>query len=163
MGDSSCSGFGSCWWVEDGAVIDAQFGRWSFDVTENESSNFQKSANLVNSLKSYLKSGKIDPGTKVFICTDNAGAEFIYFIGLSKSCKLHKMIVELQQLEMEGQLIVHFLWILSKRMISQGTDGLSKGDLSSDGIQGVDFLKFLPFNETALEQQKNLKDLIKLW
>ena len=36
-------------------------------------------------------------------------------------------------------------------MISQGTNGLSRGDLSSRVIQGEDFLKFLPFNETALE------------
>ena len=63
------------------------------------------------------------------------------------------MIVELQLLEMEGQLIVHFLWIYGKIMISQGTDGLSSGDLSSGVTKGWNFQKFLPFNETALEQQ----------
>lgn len=57
--DTSGSGFGLCWWVQDGVVVDAQFSRWSFDVTENELSKFWESANLINSLKSYLKSEKI--------------------------------------------------------------------------------------------------------
>lgn len=48
-------------------------------------------------------------------------------------------------------------------MISQGTDGLSRGDLSSGVMQGEDFLKFLPFNETALEQQKDLKSKVRSW
>ena len=99
-------------------MIDAKFRRWSFDVTENELSNFRESANLVNNLKSYLKNGKIKPGTDFFICTNSAVAKSTYFKGSSKSHKLHKMIVELQQLEMVRQLIVHLLWISGKIMIS---------------------------------------------
>ena len=71
-------------------------------MTENESSNFRKSANLVGSLRSYLKAGKILPGMEVFICTNNAVAESTCSKGLSKSQKLHDMIVDLRQLEMEG-------------------------------------------------------------
>ena len=72
VGDTSGSGFGSLQWIQDGVAVDAQFGRWIFDVSENNSSNFRESANLVNSLKSHLKNGKIAPGMEVFICTDNA-------------------------------------------------------------------------------------------
>ena len=89
VGDHSGSGFGSSRWIQNGKAVDAQFGRWTFDVSENESSNFRESANLVNSLKSHLKNGKIPPGTEVFICTDNAVAESTYFKGSSKSPKLH--------------------------------------------------------------------------
>ena len=99
-------------------------------MTENESSNFRESANLVNILKSHLKNRKIQPGTEVFICIDNAVAEYTYFKGSSKSRKLHKRIVELRCLEMEGQLIVNFLQISGKRMISKGTDGLLRDNLS---------------------------------
>ena len=35
MGDASGSGFGLCWWAQNGIAIDIQFGRWSFNVTEN--------------------------------------------------------------------------------------------------------------------------------
>ena len=121
-------------------------------MTENELSNFWESLNLVNSLKNYFKSGKIDTVTDVFICSNNSVGKFTYLKGLSKSRKLHKMIVELQQLEMEGQLIIHFFWILGKIMISQGTDGLLRGDLSSGVMQEEDFLKYLPFKEKLLKQ-----------
>jgi len=126
--------------MQDGEVVDAQFGNWKWEVTENESSNFRESANLVNSLRSYLKSGKIEQGSKVFICTDNAVAESTYFKGSSKSLKLHDLIVDLRRLDMEGDLIVHFLWISGRRMIQKGTDGLSRGDFSSGVMQGKDFL-----------------------
>ena len=81
VGEASGLGFRSSWWVQDGIAIDDQFGRWSFNVTENESSNFRESANLVNSLKSCLKNGKIQIGTEVFICTKNAVTESTYFKG----------------------------------------------------------------------------------
>ena len=144
-------------------MVDAQFGNWKWEVIENESSNFRESANLVNSLRSYLKSGRIEQGSEVFICTDNAVTESTYFKGSSKSSKLHDLIVDLRRLEMEGDLIVHFLWISGRRMIKQGTDGLSRGDFSSGVMQGRDFLQFLPFNESVLERQENLKNVIKSW
>ena len=53
--DASDSGFRSSQWVQYGVSIDSQFGRWTFDVTENESSNFRESANLMNSLKCHLQ------------------------------------------------------------------------------------------------------------
>ena len=95
VGNASGSGFGSSWWVQDGVAVDAQFGRWKFDVTENKSSNSRESANLVHSLKSHLKNENISPGTEFFICTNNAVAESTYFKGSSKSPKMHKIIVEI--------------------------------------------------------------------
>ena len=112
--------------------------------------NFWESSNLLNSLKSYCESGKIVLGSDIFICTNNTVSKSTYFKVFSKSSKLHNMIVDLGWLEMERQLIVHFLFILGKR-ISQGTDGLFRGHLSSGIMQGKDFLKYLPFMKTALD------------
>lgn len=158
IGDASGPGFGSQWWFQNGTKIDAQFGQWKFDV-----SNFWESVNIVNSLRIYLKSGKILPGMEVFIYTDNIIAKSTYFKGSSKYQKLHKMIVELKLLEMEGQIIVQFLCILGRRIISQDKDGFSRGDLSLGVMQGEEFLNFLPLNETALEQQEDLKNKIRTW
>jgi hypothetical protein len=66
-------------------------------------------------------------------------------------------------MEMEGELIIHFVWIAGKRMIAQGTDGLSRGELSSGGMMGEDFLKYLPLNETAFEREPWLKSRIQGW
>ena len=125
VGDASGRGFGACCWVQDSKVVDVNFGRWTFDVTENRSSNFRESANLVTSLKDFISTGKIARGSEVFICTDNGVAESTYFKGSSSSSQLHDLIVELRKLEMAGDLIVHCIWMSGKRMIDQGTDELS--------------------------------------
>ena len=95
VGDASGAGFGSCVWVQGDSVIDAEFGRWTFDVNYDKSSNFRKSANLVILMKRLVVLGRLPAGTEVFICTDNAVAESTYFKGLSKSSQLHELILQL--------------------------------------------------------------------
>lgn len=130
--------------------MDTEFRQWIEDVTDAKSSNFRQGANLVIRLKKMVKCGRIQKGTEVFICTDNQVAESTYFKGLAESCKLHEMIVRLRKLEMEGGLIVHFLWISGKRMIRQGTDGLSCGGFASRTMQGNLFLGYLLFIKTVM-------------
>ena len=163
VGDASGSGFGSCVWVQGGRIVDTEFGRWTEDVTNDKSSNFREGANLVIRLKRMVECGKVSRGTEVFICTDNKVAEATYFKGSAKSRELHEMIVELRKLEMDSGLIVHFLWISGKRMIEQGTDGLSRGEFASGIMQGKSFLSFLPFNETAFHRQPKLKNMVMSW
>ena len=73
------------------------------------------------------------------------------------------MILELQKFELDGEIIIHFIWISGKRMISQGTDEVSGADLSSGVMGGQDFLKYLPLDETAIERQKGLSEELLLW
>ena len=40
---------------------------------------------------------------------------------------------------MNSDLIIHFIWISGKRMIAQGTDVLSREDLSSGMMSGQKF------------------------
>ena len=70
------------------------------------------------------------------------------------------MIVQLRNLELEGQLIVHFTWCSGSHMISQGTDGLSRGELATGVIQGKGFLDFLPLNESIFQRYPTLKRTI---
>jgi hypothetical protein len=62
------------------------------------------------------------------------------------------MVLELRKMEMSGQFIIHFIWISGKQMISQGSDGLSRGDFSSGVMSGQHFLKH------AFDRQKELKN-----
>ena len=48
-------------------------------------------------------------------------------------------------------------------MIAQGTDGLSRGELSSGVMAGERFLKFLPLNESAFDRQTNLQSSVRGW
>jgi hypothetical protein len=68
------------------------------------------------------------------------------------------MVLELRKMKMSGQFIIHFIWISGKRMISQGSDGLSRGDFSSGVMSGQHFLKHLPLDESAFDRQKELKN-----
>ena len=97
------------------------------DVEREESSNFREAGNLVIKVIRIVKVGQIKKGSEVFIFTDNEVMEQTYTKGSSKSPKLHNLIVILQKLEMEGMLIIHFIWIADTRMILQGTDALSEG------------------------------------
>ena len=82
-------------------------------------------------------------------------------MGVYRQCTspyLHAIVLELRKIEMEGLLIIHFVWFSGKRMIAQGTDGLSRGDLTSGVMAGQDFLRFIPLNETAFERNTELLD-----
>ena len=74
------------------------------------------------------------------------------------------MILELRKMEMEGRLIIRFVWIPGTRMIEQGSDALSRGDLSSGAMTGKkSFLETLPLNRTVWERQAHLKDEVRGW
>ena len=60
----------------------------------------------------------IETGSKIFVIINNAVTKSTYFKGLAKVQHLHNMIVQLQKLEMEGQLIVYFTWCSGAIMIS---------------------------------------------
>ena len=76
------------------------------------------------------------------------------------------MILKLLKMELDRYLIIHIIWISGKRMTAQGTNGISRVDLSSGvmgGEGGGKFLKYLRLNKTVLERQKGLKENLLLW
>ena len=48
-------------------------------------------------------------------------------------------------------------------MISQGNDGLSRGELATGVMQGNKFLDILPLNESAFQRCPTLKRTIWTW
>ena len=48
-------------------------------------------------------------------------------------------------------------------MITQGTDGLSRADVSSRVMGGANFQDFLPLKETAFERQNDLERYVTSW
>ena len=121
------------------------FGSWHTEVSES-SSNFREGYNLVLRLESLLREGAMRRGTEVWIFTDNAVAESSFNKGASKSTLLHKLCVRLRKAEMAHGLHVNMVWIAGTRMIAQGTDGLSRGDLTSGVITGDSFLSHIPLD-----------------
>ena len=105
--------------------------------------------NLVTRLKRLILDYQIVKGSEVSIITDYAVADSTYFKSSVKVRLLHDTIVQLLKLELEGQSIIHFIWCGGSRMISQGTNRLSIGELAAGVMQGKKFLDFLPLNESA--------------
>jgi hypothetical protein len=104
---------------------------------------------LVLGIEKIAKEGELKPGAELFVFTDNSTSERAFDKGTSKSRTLHALVVRLRKLQMEGQLFINFVWISGNQMINQGTDSLSRGDLTSGVMQGDAFLKHIPLREAV--------------
>jgi hypothetical protein len=60
-------------------------------------------------------------------------------------------------IEMENDLILHVIHVSGKRMIRQGSDGLSRADHSQGVMTGASMESFIPLHQSALEQDTRLE------
>ena len=160
FGDASGAGFGTSWKRSKGGVM-IRYGVWGSDDGE-QSSNYRELKNLVDSLVSLSKQENLE-GTEVFLFTDNAVAESAFYKGSSSSLLLFNLILKLSILEKENKMKLHLIHVSGSRMIVQGTDGLSRGDMLEGVMAGTDMLDFVPINKSAIEVQPELKDWLKSW
>jgi len=154
--DASKSGFGSS--IDYGNQVTYRMGIWGSD-TENDSSNYREFANLVETLEMESQDGRLD-GAMLIIATDNSTVESAIYKGNSSNEKLFDLIVRLRLLELKvgGKFIVSH--VSGKRMVYQGTDGISRGHLR-EGITVADMmLDFCPWHQSALERSPSLVNWI---
>ena len=156
--DASGHGFGvSVWDPESG--VDAQQGIWSESVSR-ESSNFREAVNLVIKLETMVEEGTLHSGVELFLFTDNYTTESVFYKGDARSQKLFDVVLRLRQLEMKHGLFVHVVWVSGKRMIAQGTDGLSRGDLTTGVMAGDSMLSFVPLHLSVNDRSPAFRDRI---
>jgi hypothetical protein len=60
-------------------------------------------------------------------------------------------------IEMENDLILHVVHVSGKRMIRQGSDGLSRADHSQGVMTGASMESFIPLHQSALERDTRLE------
>jgi hypothetical protein len=53
--------------------------------------------------------------------------------------------------------------VLGKRMIAQGNDGISRGELNKGVTAGFSMLAFVPLNLTAFERPNGLQEWVESW
>ena len=160
FGDASGSGFGGSWKKKPGAVK-YRFGLWGSDL-DDSSSNHRELKNLADMVICMERDGDLK-GTEVFIFTDNSTAERAFFKGSSKSRILHDLVLRLRKLEMTAGIKLHFIHVAGTRMITQGSDGLSRGNLSEGVMRGEEMTSFIPLHLSALERSELLKVWITSW
>jgi hypothetical protein len=159
FGDASGSGFGSTFGGGEQLVF--RHGIWGKD-DDSSSSNFRELNNLVTTLESGVRSGYLAL-SEVWIFTDNFTAESVFYKGHSSSFRLNELALRLRKLEMNGDIKLNMVHIPGTRMIAQGTDGLSRGDLTEGVMHGRSMLDFIPLNRSALEHQPSLLHWIRQW
>ena len=94
----------------------------------------------------------------IFMMMDNSTAEACFYCGTSISRKLFELVLRLHKLEMTAGLVLHAIHCAGTRMVAQGTDGLSRGDLLEGVMKGDDFLSFVPLHQSALARSPGLED-----
>ena len=85
-------------------------------------------------------------GSEIFIFTDNTTAEAAFWKRTSKSRTLFELVLRLKKLELEHELILHVVHVSKRRMIMQGTDGLSCADHSEGVMKGESMLGYIPLH-----------------
>jgi hypothetical protein len=159
FGDASKTGF--CTNFEVDGEIQHRYGHWC-DATSEESSNYRELKNLVDGLEQQIIAGRL-VGAEVFLFTDNSTAEAVYYKGNSSSRKLFDLMLRLRKLEMDASLILHVVHVSGTRMIDEGGDGGSRGDLTQGVMAGRPILDYIPLHLSALEREPALESWIRSW
>ena len=138
FGDASGLGFGSSSWVT-GERVNYRYGIWGLSMGEESSSNYRELRNLVESLEMSGASGELN-GKEVFLFTDNSTAEAVAAKGSLTSPLLYELVVRLFQLSSTFLCSVNIIHVAGTRIINQGSDGLSRGDMLEGVLKGRDML-----------------------
>jgi len=157
FGDASGTAFGDASQFQNSSDIHFQFGQWMSSVTQEESSNWQEFTSLVEHLEERNSDGQ-PCDAEAFMFTDNSAAEAAFWKGTSKSRKLLHLVLRLRQLEMTTGMILHSIHVSGKRMIAQGTDGLSRGDHLTGALAGQSLTAFMLLQLGVFERSPTLKE-----
>ena len=176
FGDASGTGFGSSLtrlkamgsWEKLGPPTDPgtnglryRIGVWGRDA-EDASSNYRELRNVVEALEDAEANGVL-ADAQVFFCTDNSVAEMAIYKGTSSNLTLYDLVLRMKKLEMRSGCQVLVSHVSGKRMIAQGTDGVSRGNLSEGVMAGRPMSEFLPFHLSATDRSPALLDWVRSW
>ena len=89
---------------------------------ESALSNRTELENLVGALYKISSENSLE-GYEIFMFTDNSTAKAAFWKGTLTSPLLFELVLELKQLEMDSDLILHFIHISGKRRLLRGQMG----------------------------------------
>jgi hypothetical protein len=132
----------------------ARLGFWCNEVSER-SSNYRELRNLVEHIRQEAKNGSLT-GKEVWIYTDNQVAESVWYKGTSTERTLFELMLELRMIMVEENFILHVVHVAGTRLIGEGTDGLSRGEIMASALLD-DFSHQVPTDEFAIARSEKLK------
>jgi hypothetical protein len=159
FGDASGRGFGST--VLTPLGVRYRIGTWGPD-DEGESSNWKEFENVVETVECEAAEGTLK-GAVMFLFTDNSTVEAALYKGNSSSPKLYNLILRLRGVEMREGAAIHVSHVSGKRMMAEGADGVSRGQMKEGVAAGESMLGFIPLNTGALERHPPLRKWLESW
>ena len=160
--DASGRGLGSTVQMGSNENLVVRMGVWSTNEEAENSSNWKELRNLRESIMEEGERGNLK-NSMVFMVTDNSTVEGAFYKGNTPSRALFEEIMKLKGCEIKYQFILYVMHCSGTRMISQGTDGVSRGVLNEGSLGGMPLRSFLPVNLNALERSQGLKVWINSW
>ena len=157
--DASGRGFGSTLIVE--GRVHFRHGQWS-ELYDESSSNYRELDNLVTAIEEAHSEGLLN-NLELFMFTDNSTAESAFYKGTSSVIHLFNLILRLRKLQMTRDFMLHVIHCTGTRMKKQGTDALSRRDLTEGVMRGESIMTFVPLHLSAIDRQPNLRRWVESW
>ena len=120
-----------------------RYRHWSSSISE-ASSNYRDLKVLVEEVEEHVRNSKVWD-CEDFLLTDNLMAEYSFYKGSLLSETSFNLILRLRKLELEGEIILHVIHVLERRMIISGVDALSRGDARKGIMEGNSLRSYFPF------------------
>jgi len=158
--DASGSGLGSSFLLPPNTLW-FRHGVWGRDA-DSMSSNYRELRNLVDAVEAGVASGDL-ADAELFVFTDNSTAEGAYSKGNTDSPLLFDLVLRLRCLDMSGGLRLHVIHVAGTRMVAQGTDGLSRGDVTDGIMAGQPMCQFIPLHLPPTYRSPDLLNWIRYW
>ena len=161
FGDASQEGYGGGLAIDKrGSPPKFRSGFWCSEVAER-TSNYRELRNLRDTLQEDAGKGRL-AGMEVWLCTDNEVAERSFYKGSSDSEQLYSLIVDLNEMALKGQFILHVVHCAGTRMIQQGTDELSRGETHVGNLLNPECNE-IPLHRTSLDRSPLLQRWLQSW
>jgi len=160
FGDASGEGYGSAVLPKESPRARLRKGFWCQWVSER-ASNFREFKNLLETVKD-MKSCLMLEAAEIWLFTDNQVSERVYYKGNSHNRELFDLMLELRMLMLEAGAQLHIVHVAGTRMIREGTDGLSRGELHLGGFLDGS-LQVVPLHLDPIQRQPKVLSWIESW
>jgi len=87
----------------------------------------------------------------------------VFWKGHSTGPLLNQLVLRLCTLEMGGRVKIHIVHVAGTRMITQGTNGLSQGELTEGVMSGKSTLSFIPLGISVISRQPSIVGWLTSW
>ena len=94
--------------------------------------------------------------------TDSKAADRIWNKGGSTDKELYEIMLEMQEIALERQFLIHLIHVAGSRIIRCGVDGISCGNLQLENLDGGIYLH-LSVNRDPISRSTTLLTWIQSW